>query len=220
MGNVEAPAPAEKPLLRGVLHQGAALLALVAGVVMAAGAPSTRGTWASLGFTASLVLLYGVSATYHRVHWSQAQRAWMRRADHASIFVLIAGTYTPIAVMALPPGLGVRLLAAVWIGAIIGVLQTLLWIKAPKIIPVILCVALGWCVVWYWNDVVSHLTMSQLGLMAAGGVVYTVGALCYAVKRPNPVPGVFGYHEVFHLCTVVAATMHFVAIYSIIHGNP
>lgn len=204
-----------KPTLRGVLHQVAAPVALVAGVALAAQAPTTRAALAALGFTLSLVLLYAVSATYHRVTWTPSQRAWMRRADHASIFVLIAGTYTPIALLALPDG-GLHMLALVWVGALVGVGQTLFWIHAPKAIPAIWAVLTGWSVLPWWAEARAGLTASELTWIFVGGVVYTVGAVFYAVKRPNPVPGVFGYHEMFHLCTIIAAVMHFYVVASIV----
>jgi hemolysin III len=210
----------DKPRLRGVLHEHAAGVALGAGAVLIAVAPSPRAAWAAAGFTFSLVLLYAVSAIYHRVHWSPVARARMRRADHASIFVLIAGTYTPIVVVGLPPGIGNRMLLLVWVGALLGVLQTIFWIKAPKVITALLCVAIGWVVIPYWSDATAALTSLELGCVFAGGVVYTVGALCYAAKRPNVVPGWFGYHEMFHLCTIIAAVLHFITIFSIIVRSP
>lgn len=218
--DVVAASTPEKPLLRGWLHQCGAFTALGAGLMLASVAPTTRAALAALGFTASFVLLFGVSATYHRVTWSPEARAWMRRADHASIFVLIAGTYTPIALVGLPAAFGNRLLAVVWIGALIGVIQTLFWIRAPKVIPVILAIALGWCVVPYWSEARAALTAFQLGWLVVGGVFYTVGALFYAAKRPNPIPAVFGYHEMFHLCTIIAAVFHFMSVQSIIRGTP
>ena len=171
---------------------------------MAATAPSLRGTWAALGFTFALVLLFTVSATYHRVHWTAEKRAWMRRADHASIFVLIAGTYTPIALVGLPNDVGNRMLIIVWCGAALGVLQTLFWIRAPKVVTALLAIACGWVVLLDWDAAVASLNAFQVRWLVAGGVVYSVGALFYATKRPNPVPGVFGYHEMFHLCTIIA----------------
>jgi hemolysin III len=208
-----------KPLLRGWLHQCAVFVAVGAGAVLTAVAPTARASLAAVGFTASFVLLFGVSATYHRINWSPAARAWMRRADHASIFVLIAGTYTPIALVGLPSAFGNRLLAIVWAGAAVGVLQTLFWIHAPKFIPVVLAVALGWVIVPYWSEAQEALSTRQLGLLLAGGIFYTVGALFYAAKRPNPVPAIFGYHEMFHLCTIIAAVLHFMSVQSIIRGT-
>ena len=211
-----ADVPLVKPLLRGVLHQCGAFVALGAGIVMVATAPTTRAAWAGAGFAASLVALYTVSAVYHRVNWSPIARARMRRADHASIFVLIAGTYTPLALLGLRSEQGDVLLLAVWCGALVGVVKSLLWINAPKIVAPILCVALGWAVVPYWNEAHTGLGTQALALVFAGGVVYTLGAIFYALKRPALWPSVFGYHELFHACTLIAATLHFIAVLQVI----
>jgi hemolysin III len=212
--------PVDKPLLRGVLHQVAAVVAAVAGGALALWAPTPRGMWAALGFTASLVTLFAVSATYHRVNWSPAARAWMRRADHASIFVLIAGTYTPIAIAVLPPSLGQTLLAVAWGGAVIGVVQSLFFIHAPKWVVAIIAVAVGWSVVPFWSEARAALHDREMGLIFAGGVAYTLGAVAYALKRPVLSPRVFGYHEVFHAFTLVGATLHFIAITWMVQRAP
>lgn len=206
----------DKPLLRGVLHQVAAVVALVAGVALTATSPSFKGALSAALFTVSLVTLFTVSATYHRITWSPKARAIMRRADHASIFVLIAGTYTPIAIAALPEQTGRQILVVVWVGALIGVLQSLLWIQAPKAVAPIIAVALGWVVVVYWDEATSALLSMELGCVFAGGVAYTIGAIAYAVKKPAMWPKVFGYHEFFHASTLVGATLHFIAIASMI----
>ncbi|MDP2344673.1 MAG: hemolysin III family protein [Deltaproteobacteria bacterium] len=216
MSTTSPAEPAAKPLMRGVLHQGGALVALGAGIVMVATAPTTRAAWAAAGFAASLVSLYTVSAVYHRVNWSPIARARMRRADHASIFVLIAGTYTPLALLGLRSDDGDLLLLGVWIGALVGVLKSLFWINAPKIVAPILCVALGWAVVPYWSEAQTGLGTEALAFVFAGGVVYTIGALCYATKRPTLKPSVFGYHECFHACTLIAAVLHFIAVLMVV----
>jgi hemolysin III len=208
--------PAAKPLLRGVLHQYSAGIALGAGIVMVATAPTTRAALAAAGFALSLVTLYTVSAVYHRVNWSPIARARMRRADHASIFVLIAGTYTPLSLLGLHSREGDLMLIGVWCGAVVGVVKSLFWIKAPKIVAPILCVALGWAVVPYWSEAQTGLGGEVLALVAAGGVVYTIGALCYATKRPTLKPSVFGYHETFHACTIAAAILHFIAVLMVV----
>lgn len=208
---------AVKPLLRGVLHQCSAFVALGAGAVMVATAPTARAAWAAAGFAASLVLLFSVSAIYHRVNWPPVARARMRRADHASIFVLIAGTYTPLALLGLASEQGNGLLAAVWCGALLGVLKSLLWQNAPKVVAPVLCVALGWAVVPYWAEARAGLGDDALMLVFAGGVVYTIGAICYALKRPVLWPSLFGYHEAFHACTLGGAALHFAAVLQVIH---
>jgi hemolysin III len=213
-----AGAAAEKPLLRGLLHQLAAACALGAGGVLVSVAPTPRAAAAAALYSASLVLLFAVSATYHRVQWSTRARAWMRRADHASIFVLIAGTYTPIALFGLPGPSGEQLLWAIWGGALLGVLQSLFWVSAPKPLTAALAVAVGWTLVPFWGEARAVLGGGQLGLVVGGGVAYTLGALAYASKRPNPRPGVFGYHEVFHALTIVGAGLHFAAVLQLVRG--
>jgi hemolysin III len=205
-------ASAEKPRFRGVLHQWAAVAALGAGAVLVALAQDARAATAAGVFAVSLVVLFAVSAVYHRVNWSAPARARMRRLDHASIFILIAGTYTPVAVLALPPEAGHSLLLAAWGTALLGVLQSVFWIRAPKVISALLAVAAGWTVIPYWAAARASLSGVQLALIAAGGIAYTVGAATYALKRPNPWPGVIGYHEVFHALTIVGATLHFTAV--------
>ncbi|HEY1099177.1 MAG TPA: hemolysin III family protein [Myxococcota bacterium] len=212
-----APEALVKPRLRGVLHQGAAVVAVGIGVFLAVVAPNERAKLAGLGFAASLFTLFTVSATYHRVHWqTAAARAWMRRADHASIFILIAGTYTPVALVGLPEDLGNRLLLIVWAGALLGVLQSLFWIHAPKFVAALIAVALGWSITIYWTEARAALTDVEMLLLFLGGVFYTAGALFYALKRPVLWPKTFGYHELFHAFTLIAAAFHTVGVHSII----
>lgn len=201
-----------KPRLRGVLHQFAAVVALGAGAVLISMAPSLRAAAASAIFAVSLVALFTVSATYHRINWSVRARAWMRRADHASIFVLIAGTYTPFALMGLPRATGNSLLLAIWGGALLGVLLSLFWVRAPKVLTAAVAVGVGWTMVPYLGEARRSLTTAEMALLVTGGIAYTVGAVAYAARRPNPRPGVFGYHEVFHALTIVGAVLHFTAV--------
>lgn len=209
---------AEKPLLRGVLHTFGAAAAAGAGLVLVSFAPEGRATFAVAVFVASLFVLFTVSATYHRVAWSVGARAWMRRADHAAIFVLIAGTYTPFAVLGLPGETGRRLLVAIWAGAIAGVLQSLFWVHAPKVLVALLAVALGWSVVPYMGEVRRAFGEATFALVLAGGVAYSLGAVAYATKRPVLRPRTFGYHEVFHALTLVGAALHFRAVLQIVRA--
>lgn len=202
----------ERPKLRGMLHQAGALAALCAGVFLLVGAANARAAWACAAFTASHVAQLTVSALYHRVTWSPIARARMRRADHAAIFVLIAGSATPFALLSMPPDLGTKLMWLFWIGALIGVAVTLGWPKKPKWMMPVLCIALGWAGAPYWLDERGTLDTLTVTLLASSGVTYSMGALCYAFKRPNFAPGVFGYHELFHALTIVAAAMNFVAV--------
>jgi hemolysin III len=207
----------KKPAWRGVLHHWAAFYALGGGTVLVAVAPSSRAVAASAIYVLSLVLLFGVSATYHRVQWSESARSWMRRADHASIFVLIAGTYTPIALLGLTDGDGKRLLLSIWVGAFVGVLLSLFWVRAPKALTAAVAVAVGWTIAPYVSEV-QRLLGAYMWVILAGGIAYTVGALVYAVKRPDPNPEVFGYHEVFHALTIVGAALHFVAVVHVVRN--
>ncbi len=208
----------EKPRLRGVLHQFAAPGALGAGLVLVAMAPTARAAAAAALYAFSLVVLFTVSATYHRVNWSERGRAWMRRMDHASIFLLIAGTYTPVALLGVSGAAGDQLLLAIWSGALVGVLQSLFWVRAPKVLTAALAVAVGWTLVPYFEEARAALGVAELTLILLGGVAYTSGAVAYALKRPNLRPGVFGYHEVFHALTLVGAGLHFVVVLRLVRA--
>lgn len=208
-----------KPRLRGVLHQFAAPGALGAGLVLISMAPTRRAAAAAALYASSLVVLFVVSAVYHRVDWSVRGRAWMRRMDHASIFILIAGTYTPVALIGLPEASGNSLLLAIWSGALLGVLQSLFWVHAPKVLTAVLAVAVGWTLVPYLPEVRQALGTSELVLIFAGGVAYTAGAVAYALKRPDLRPGVFGYHELFHALTLVGAALHFAAVLRLVRAS-
>lgn len=208
--------PPEKPLLRGVLHQTAAWTTLGAGAVLVALAPTARAAAAAAVYSVSLVTLFAVSAVYHRVHWKRPQaRARMRRLDHASIFVLIAGTYTPISLLGLGDDDGRSMLTMSWLGAAAGILLSVAWVNAPKFLVAGAAVAVGWTIAPYFDEA-RLLLGGDIWLIFAGGVAYTLGALVYAVRRPNPWPRAFGYHEVFHALTLVGAFLHFVAIVRIV----
>ena len=205
------PKSTVKPRLRGVLHAIASLVALVAGGVLIACTASARGRLAAGLYSASLVTLFGVSAGYHIPTWTPRARAWMRRLDHSAIFVLIAGTYLPFG-MLLPPASGHKLLTIVGTSAALGILQSILWVQAPK--PLIACiyVALGWIMVPFLPALRLITDGKQLALLCVGGGIYSLGAVVYAARKPDPAPAVFGYHEVFHALTIVAAACHFIAV--------
>lgn len=205
-----------KPGWRGVQHQWAAVFALGAGTSLVALAPTTRAQVAAAIYSVSLALLLAVSAVYHRFDWTPVVRTWLRRADHASIFLLIGGTYTPVAMLALDDATGRHLLIAIWSGVAFGVLVSMLWPSAPKFFSAAIAVAVGWTIVPYLGAIGRALQASVIWLIALGGIAYTAGALVYAVKRPNPSPRVFGYHEVFHTLTLVGAALHFAAMLSIV----
>jgi hemolysin III len=204
-----------RPRLRGVLHQYAFFVALVAALPLVLTARTARGALAAAVYAGSLASLFGVSALYHRITWSARARRWMGRLDHAMIGLLIAGTFTPFGLLVLadtPAGL---VLPVVWAGAIGGVLLHALWIDAPKWLSAGLYVLVGWTGLVAFPHLVERLGWVATMLMALGGALYSAGAAVYALRRPNPVPDVFGYHEVFHALVIAAAIPHYavVAVY-------
>ena len=204
--------PLSKPLLRGHFHQAAFFFALGACAMLIASSDSLRECMAALIYSLSLCGLFGVSALYHRPNWSPEARMWMRRLDHSAIFVLIAGTGTPISLLAIPNEGGLRLLTIIWIAAAVGVMQSLFWVKAPKWLAVILYIVMGWLAVPYMPEFSRALGSLSVWLLLVGGVIYTIGALIYGFKKPNPFPKYFGYHEIFHILVIIAAAFHFVVI--------
>jgi len=204
-----ASAPARpKPRLRGVSHQLAAIAWPFAALALFGDASDGLTIAAVVVYTLSAVGLFSTSALYHRVTWSPAARRRMRRLDHAAIFLLIAGTYTPICLLGLGVEAGTLPLIIVWIGAALGIAKTLFWIGSPKWITAVLAVGVGWAPMIEWRILVEALAPVGVALMVAGGVLYTLGALAYAAKRPDPWPKTFGYHEVFHALVVAAAICH------------
>jgi hemolysin III len=203
---------AERPLLRGALHGGAFLVSCVIGVIFVVAAPSDRLVPA-LAFALSATFMLGTSTIYHRVRWRRTgTRLWMRRADHAGIFLLIAGTYTPIGLISLHGSWRVTILAIVWSGAAVAVLTKLCWVRAPKWLAAVVGVALGWAGVAALPEIVHHDGLAPVILLAAGGIAYTAGAVVYAFRRPDPFPKVFGYHELFHALTIGALACQYVAV--------
>jgi hemolysin III len=201
-----------KPRLRGVIHQYAFFVALALGVALVVLAPAGKPRVAAAIYAASVAGLLGTSALYHRRDWTARARMWMRRLDHSMIFVLIAGTYTPFALLVLHGGLAETILIVVWAGAVGGTVLNLFWVRAPKWVTASVYVALGWVAVAAMPQMASAIGAVGLGLVLFGGLLYTAGAVIYALQRPNPVPGVFGYHEVFHALVVAAAAAHFAAV--------
>jgi hemolysin III len=205
--------PSVKPRMRGVLHQWAFFVAIVAGAALVAAAPPGRATLATAIYALTVVGLFGVSALYHRVNWSSAAaRRWMRRLDHSMIFLVIAGTYTPFALLALHGSLATAILIVVWAGAFGGIVLNLVWIDAPKWVTALVYVALGWVAVIAFPSLFDALGVTATALVAAGGVLYTLGALVYALRRPDPAPTVFGYHEIFHALVVAAAALQYAVV--------
>ncbi len=204
-------APRQKPLLRGVSHEIAAGVALAGLVALVALAPGPRARIAAAVYGGSLVALFGVSALYHRPTWAPRARAWMKRLDHSAIFLLIAGTYTPLCLL-LGDGRSRTLLGVVWAGAGLGIVRALVWPRAPRAIATALYLLLGWAAVPIVPSILRELGPGALALLAAGGLLYTVGAVIYASRRPDPFPRVFGYHEVFHALVIAAAGLQFAVV--------
>ena len=202
-----------KPKLRGVSHEWAFFTSLGLGAALIIAADSGEATLAVAIYALSLSALFGTSALYHRVDWKRpGARAWMRRLDHTMIFFLIAGTYTPFALLVLDGTLADAVLAVVWIGAIAGAVVEMLWIDHPKWVGALIYLALGWVAVAAFPQMWQEMGPTGFTLVATGGLLYTVGAVVYATQRPNPNPAVFGYHEIFHLLVIGAAGFHFAAV--------
>ena len=193
-----------KPRLRGVSHQWAFFVSLALGAALVVAAPAGQPRLAAAIYALSVAALFGTSALYHRITWgTQAARRWMRRLDHSMIFFLIAGTYTPFALLVLDGDLATVILIVVWAGALAGVLMKLVWIDAPKALVALTYIMLGWVALAAFPAMIEGLGVTASTLVAVGGLLYTVGALVYAFQRPDPVPKVFGYHEVFHALVIL-----------------
>ena len=208
---LRADAPV-KPRLRGVLHEYAFFVSLACGTALIVTAADGRARVAAAIYTVALSGLLGTSALYHRVTWRPRARRWMRRLDHSMIFVLIAGTYTPVALLALKGTLASAILIVLWSGALGGVVFKLLWIDAPKWLFAAVYVALGLVTAAIIGELPAAIGWLGVAGLAGGGLLYLVGAVIYASGRPNPWPKVFGYHEIFHALVIAAAALHFAVI--------
>ncbi len=205
-----------KPRLRGWIHTYAFFGAAVSGIVLcslAAARPGLAPLVSCAIYSLTVCGLFGVSALYHRRVWTQRGYQVMRRLDHSMIFIFIAGTYTPFSVLLLDQGKAITILAIVWGGAIAGVVMKLTWPHGPRWVSAPLYIALGWVAVAVLPDFLRSGGVTVLVLLAVGGAAYSVGAIFYALRRPNPWPTVFGHHEFFHATTIVAAICHLVALY-------
>ncbi|MGB8096409.1 MAG: hemolysin III family protein [Terracidiphilus sp.] len=207
-----AAAASLRPRLRGVSHEYAFFASLACGVALILTASGGRSTIAAAIYASAVSGLFGTSALYHRITWRPHARRWMRRLDHSMIFVLIAGTYTPVALLALSGTLVTAVLWVVWGGVGVGVLFKLLWIDAPKWLFAFVYLALGWVSVAILGQLPAAIGWLGVAGLAAGGLLYTAGAIVYAREQPNPVPGVFGYHEVFHALVIAAVALHYAVI--------
>jgi hemolysin III len=207
----QPPVAVERPLLRGALHGVAFIASLWVGVLLVVFSRESRVLPAAV-FACSAALMLGTSTLYHRITWSPSARLWMRRADHAGIFLLIAGTYTPVALISLQGTWGITVLVAVWSAAIAAAISKFCWVGAPKWVSAALGLALGWVGVIVLPRFAHHEGVTPVILLAAGGFAYSAGALVYALERPDPYPRVFGYHELFHALTIVALACQYVAV--------
>ena len=200
-----------KPRLRGVFHEGGFYAAVLLAIPLALTAEPGRGRLSAIVFSACLAGCFGASALYHRPTWQPVARSWLARLDHAGIYLLIAGTYTPIGLIIMSRAWAVPVLSVVYAGAAAAILLKLFWVQAPKVLSAVLGLSLGWV------GVVAYSQIGKIGavgivLILLGGLFYTVGAIVYARRRPDPSPAVLGYHELFHICTLAAAACHWAAI--------
>lgn len=208
----DGPASTEaKPTWRGWIHAVALPIAVIASLVLVAVVPELGPRLVCAVYGLSSIILFGISALYHRFHWSPKVKLALRRFDHANIFLLIAGTYTPISLLGLPAPQNWILFVSVWTVAVLGILFRIFWTGAPRWLYVALYLGLGWSAVMFLPRLLET-NMAGMILVAAGGLLYTVGAVAYGAKRPNPVPGHFGFHEIFHACTVLAYLCHWAAV--------
>jgi hemolysin III len=208
--------PPVKPRYRGVLHQGAFLASIPLGLVLVALAPTPSAKVAALVYSLGAIGLYGTSAAYHRGNWTDRGRAWMKRLDHSMIFVLIAATYTPICVLGLRGGGAVLTLVGIWAGATLGVVLGLAGIAEKRGVGLTLYLVMGWVAALSMPSLADSLGPFRLGLIVAGGLAYTLGAIGLATNWPNPRPLTFGYHEVWHTFTLVAGTCFAVVVWGLV----
>lgn len=200
------------PLLRGVSHAWAFWFALAAAILLIVLAPAGAPRWAAAVYGVGLCALFAGSGLYHRWRWSPRLRPLLRRIDHSTIFVFIAASYTPIALLVLDGSLRWVVFAGVWVGALGGVALSVAWITAPRVLSALMYLALGWFALIALPQLASRLPVAPLTLFVAGGLLYTAGAIVYATQRPDPWPRTFGFHELFHAFVIAAAVVHFVAI--------
>jgi hemolysin III len=209
---VTATGPLPKPRLRGALHLVAFPVSLAAGGVLVALAPDGPRRWGCVVFALASVVLFGVSALYHRGQWDARRLALLRRLDHSGIFLMIAGTYTPVCLALLDGAARDAVLAVVWVGALAGIVFRVAWLSAPAWLYTPFYLALGWVAVGVLPALAREGGAAVVALLVGGGLAYSVGGAVYALRRPDPVPAVFGYHEVFHACTLAGYAGHYVAV--------
>ncbi len=193
-------------------------VSVVAGIVLVTTATTQEGRVTSAIFATTAALLFGTSALFHRGSWSPRVKGLLRRMDHSNIYLIIAGSYTPFAVLALPPDKGRTLLVIVWVGALAGVAFRVFWVGAPRWLYTTLYVVIGWVAIIYLPDLIDGAGLTAVVLIVVGGVLYSLGAVVYGMKRPNPWPEWFGFHEVFHSLTIAAFVAHYAAVWIVVHA--
>jgi hemolysin III len=206
------PPPRTRPRLRGVSHGYACIVSALLAVPLVLAAPTERARVAAAVFAGTVTAMFGASTLYHRITWRPGPRRWMARADHAAIYLLIAGTYTPYGLLVLDGAWQVAVLAVVWSGAAVAIVLKFAWVAAPKWLSALVGVALGWVGVVAFPELARELGLAATALVVLGGVLYTGGAVVYALRRPDPRPAVFGYHEVFHALVIGAAACQYAAV--------
>ena len=201
-----------KPRLRGVFHEWAFYLAIPLGISVGLLAHTSLGKVAAGVYAGAVVCMFGASALYHRLNWSPPWRRWLRRVDHAGIYVMIAGSYTPFGLLVLTGGWRITVLAIVWSGAAAAILTRMVWARPPRWLPVLIGGALGWVGILVFPQLLTKTGVVASLLVLASGICYTLGGLVYARRRPDPFPAVFGYHEVFHVLVVAAVAVQYVVV--------
>ena len=201
-----------KPTLRGISHLAAFFVSIVVGAVLVAGAHDTRGTVAAAVFAVCTALMFGASALYHRVRWNPAQRRWMRRVDHAGVYLMIAGSYMPFLLIVLSGAWQAAMLAVVWTGVLAAIITRFAWVTAPGWLAATFGVAIGWVSLLLLPQALDHIGLGAVLLLVAGGVLYTAGGVFYACQWPKLAPRVFGYHELFHAFVIAAVVCQYAVV--------
>lgn len=206
----------EKPLLRGHFHQAMFFVSLGASALLIAKSHSQIEYISTVVYSLALLTMFGISALYHRITWNPHQRMIMKRVDHAGIYVMIAGCFTPIALLGLPLENGLKLLLLIWFVGFLGIIQSLFFINIAKIFSAIIYMFMGYLIVPYIPELISSIGYNKIWLLLSAGIIYSIGAISYGLKRPNFRPAIFGYHEFFHVLVSIGAILHFILIYSMI----
>jgi hemolysin III len=210
--------PPVKPLLRGHFHQAMFFVSLGATIMLLLKTKTSREFWSILTYSLGLLSMLGVSAIYHRIQWDPQSRAFWRKLDHSGIYIMIAGTFTPVTLLALSAESGIKLLIIIWVIAFFGILQSFFFVTIPKIFSSLLYLIAGYMVIPYLGELSAKLSTVSMIMLISGGITYSLGALAYAFKWPPLNPRIFGYHEVFHILVSIAAIMHFALVYSLLQN--